>query len=102
MDQCSTARHPISAWHAQTNQPGHGLAVEIAVSRAQRQCFPAGGLDRVSQNLRAIAFRVGYSRDDIDPRGTYSLQASIVESDGRLAFTNDTAYDVVTRGNPDR
>ena len=49
-----------------------------------------------------IAFEVGYSREDIDPRNTYSVQARIVESDGRLAFTNDTAYDVITRGNPDR
>ncbi len=48
-----------------------------------------------------IMFRVGYSRDDIDPRGRYSIQARIIESDGRLAFTNDTAYEVVTRGNPD-
>ena len=48
-----------------------------------------------------ITFRVGYSRDDIDPRGRYSIQADIIESDGRLAFTNDTAYEVVTRGNPD-
>ena len=31
MDQCSSARHPISAWHAQTNQPGHGLSPEIAM-----------------------------------------------------------------------
>ena len=31
-----------------------------------------------------------------------SITARIVESDGRLAFTNDTAYEVITRGNPDR
>lgn len=48
-----------------------------------------------------IRFRVGYSRDDINPRSTYSISASIIESDGRLAFANDTAYDVVTAGNPD-
>ncbi len=49
-----------------------------------------------------IDFRVRYSRDDIDPRNRYSISARIVESDGRLAFTNDTAYDVITHGNPDR
>ncbi len=49
-----------------------------------------------------IEFRVEYNRDDIDDRNTYSLQARIVEADGRLAFTNDTAYDVITRGNPRR
>lgn len=49
-----------------------------------------------------IKFKVGYNRDDIDPRNTYSISADIIEADGRLAFTNDTAYDVITRGNPSR
>ena len=49
-----------------------------------------------------IKFKVEYNRDDIDPRNTYSIQARIVESDGRLAFTNDTAYEVITGGNPNR
>ena len=47
-----------------------------------------------------IAFRVAYSRADINSRNTYAIQARIIESDGRLAFINDTAYDVITRGNP--
>ena len=47
-----------------------------------------------------IKFKVGYNRDDINPRNTYSISARIIESDGRLAFTNDTAYDVITGGNP--
>jgi putative lipoprotein len=49
-----------------------------------------------------IAFEVRYNSDDINPRNTYSIQARITESDGRLAFINDTAYDVITRGNPTR
>lgn len=49
-----------------------------------------------------IAFEVNYNEDDINPRNTYSIQARITESDGRLAFINDTAYDVITRGNPTR
>ena len=49
-----------------------------------------------------IAFEVEYNRDDIDDRNTYSVSARIVEADGRLAFINDTAYDVITRGKPDR
>ena len=49
-----------------------------------------------------IKFKVGYNREDIDSRNTYSISARIIESDGRLAFTNDTAYDVITRGNPDK
>ena len=46
-----------------------------------------------------IKFKVSYNRDDIDSRNTYSVSARIEESDGRLAFINDTAYDVITRGN---
>ncbi len=49
-----------------------------------------------------IKFNVEYNRDDIDSRNTYGISARIIESDGRLAFTNDTAYDVITRGNPSR
>ena len=49
-----------------------------------------------------ISFTLEYNRDDIDARNTYSVSARIIESDGRLAFTNDTAYEVITRGNPSR
>ena len=49
-----------------------------------------------------IKFKVEYNRDDIDSRNTYAVSARIIESDGRLAFTNDTAYDVITRGNPNK
>ena len=49
-----------------------------------------------------IKFKIEYTRDDLDPRNTYAVQARIQESDGRLAFINDTAYDVITRGNPDK
>ena len=49
-----------------------------------------------------VNFKVGYNRSDIDSRSMYSVSARIIESDGRLAFTNDTAYEVITRGNPNR
>ena len=49
-----------------------------------------------------ISFEVDYDPDDIDSRNTYSVSARIEESAGRLAFMNDTAYDVITRGNPKR
>ena len=48
-----------------------------------------------------IEFEVRYSREDIDSRNTYAVQARIIESDARLAFINDTAYEAITRGNPD-
>ena len=49
-----------------------------------------------------IKFKVEYSREDIDSHNSYSISARIIESDGRLAFTNDTAYEVITHGNADR
>ena len=49
-----------------------------------------------------IKFKIEYSRQDIDSRNRYSISARIVESNGRLAFTNDTAYEVITHGNPDK
>ncbi len=49
-----------------------------------------------------IKFKVEYNRDDIDSRNIYSVSARIIEADGRLAFTNDTAYDVITGGNPSK
>jgi uncharacterized lipoprotein YbaY len=49
-----------------------------------------------------IRFEVFYNRSDINPRNTYSVSARIEEADGRLAFINDTAYDVITGGNPTR
>ena len=49
-----------------------------------------------------IKFKVEYDPDDLDSRNTYSISARIIETGDRLAFINDTAYDVVTRGNPSR
>ena len=49
-----------------------------------------------------IKFKVEYNREDISSRNRYSISAKIVESDGRLAFTNDTVYEVITHGNPDK
>ena len=49
-----------------------------------------------------IKFKVGYNREDISSRNRYSIRADIIESDDRLAFTNDTAYEVITHGNPDK
>ena len=43
-----------------------------------------------------VKFKVKYNRDDLVQRNTYSITARIKESDGRLAFPNDTAYEVIT------
>ena len=81
--------------------PGATLIVELrdvsyadaAAPLIARQTIPDPG-------QVPIRFRVEYNRADIDERNVYAIQARIVESDGRLAFINDTAYDVITRGNP--
>ena len=49
-----------------------------------------------------IKFNVGYNREDISSRNRYSISADIIESDDRLAFTNDTSYEVITNGNLDK
>ncbi len=48
-----------------------------------------------------VDFAVPYEPDDIDPRATYGLQVSVYLHD-RLIYINDTAFDVITRGNPGR
>ena len=48
-----------------------------------------------------VDFAVPYEPGDIDPRATYGLQVRIT-LDGRLIFINDTAFDVITDGNPRR
>ena len=47
-----------------------------------------------------ISFEIEYDPADIREGNTYSLHVAIIEADGSLAFTNDTAYDVITNGNP--
>lgn len=46
-----------------------------------------------------IDFAVRYQPDDIDPRATYGLSVRVTLNN-RLIYINDTAFDVLTRGNP--
>ncbi len=48
-----------------------------------------------------VDFAVPYDPDDIDPRAVYGLQVRVTLHD-RLLYINDTAFDVLTRGNPSR
>ena len=48
-----------------------------------------------------IDFAVPYEPGDIDDRATYGLNIRISLQD-RLIYINDTAFDVLTRGNPSR
>lgn len=49
-----------------------------------------------------VAFRLDYRSADIDPRNTYSVSARVENAAGKLLFTNDTVYMVLTLGNSDR
>ncbi len=81
--------------------PGATLVVEIRdVSLADAPAPLIARRTIGSPGQVPISFEVEYSSGDIDPFNTYSVGASIIEADGRLAFTNDTAYDVITYGNP--
>ena len=83
--------------------PGAKLVVELRdVSYADAPA-PLIARQTISEPGQVpIEFKVEYNRDDIESRNTYSVNARIIESDGRLAFTNDTAYEVITRGNPNK
>ena len=83
--------------------PGARLEVQLRDTSYQDAAAPLIA-EQVIENPGQvpIKFNVEYHRDDIEDRNTYSIQADIIEADGRLAFTNDTAYDVITRGNPRR
>ncbi|OON68645.1 hypothetical protein B0919_12280 [Hymenobacter sp. CRA2] len=48
-----------------------------------------------------LPFSLRYDTLRIDRTNTYAVQARI-EADGKLLFTNDAAYPVITRGNPKR
>ncbi len=81
--------------------PGAKLVVEIRdVSYADAAAPLIASQTIQDPGQVPIEFEVPFDRDDIDSRNTYSVSARIIESDGRLAFTNDTAHDVITRGNP--
>ena len=83
--------------------PGATLVVELRdVSYADAAAPLIARQTITAPGQAPISFKVEYSREDIDSRNRYSVSARIVESDGRLAFTNDTAYEVITRGKPTR
>ena len=57
--------------------------------------------EQVFENVESLPleFTIRYDESDIDERATYSIQVSITDGDV-LRFANDTAYDVITYGQP--
>ena len=83
--------------------PDAQLVVEIRDTSLADAAAPIVARQTVSDPGQVpIDYRIGYSREDIDSRRIYSVTAKIIESDGRLAFTNDTAHEVITRGNSNK
>ena len=88
-------------WLALT--PGARLVVELRdVSYADADSILIASQTITNPGQVPIRFEVEYNRDDIDSRNRYSVTARIIESDGRLAFINDTAHEVITRGKPSK
>ena len=50
-------------------------------------------------NQLPVQYELQYNEDDIDDRNTYTVFARI-EAGGSLLYITDTAYPVITRGNP--
>ena len=83
--------------------PGAKLVVELRDVSYQDAAAPLIARQTISDPGQVpIKFKIEYNRDDIDSRNVYSITARIVESDDRLAFINDTAYEVITRGKPSK
>ncbi len=47
-----------------------------------------------------IKFKIDYDKDDIKEENTYGVSAAIYNSERQLIFISDTAYEVITDGNP--
>ena len=67
--------------------------LDVASTLIARQVIPDPG-------PVPIRFRIEYNREEILPDNRYAVQARINYPDGSLAFTNDTAYEVITQGQP--
>ena len=81
--------------------PGAKLVVELLdVSLADAPSVLIAGQTIANPGQVPIEFDIAYDPEAIDSRNTYAISASIIEADGRLAFINDTAYDVITHGSP--
>ncbi|UYZ59451.1 YbaY family lipoprotein [Hymenobacter latericus] len=77
--------------------------LRVQLQDVSRQDAPAVEVASATVESRGrqvpLPFVLRYDTARIDPTNTYAVQARI-EVDGRLMFTNDSAYPVITRGNP--
>ncbi len=70
------------------------------VSRADVAATKIGSSHLDPAGSPPFQFKIAYDPGLIDPRHRYAVRARIV-MDGRMIFTSDTVYPVLTRGGPD-
>ncbi len=80
-----------------------GAAVEVKLLDISKQDAPAVTIGEqvitTSGNQVPFSFEIKYNSATIDPRYTYAVRATITV-DGKLWFTSDRTYPVITRDNP--
>ncbi len=80
-----------------------GAIVEVKLLDISKQDAPAViiGEQVIATTGQQVpfSFEIKYDSTTIDPRYTYAVRATITV-DGKLWFTSDTTYPVITRGNP--
>ena len=80
-----------------------GAIVEIRLLDISKQDAPAASIGEqvitTSGQQVPFAFEIKYNPATIDPRYTYAVRANI-RVDGKLWFTTDTTYAVITQGKP--
>ena len=81
---------------------GPDATVEVELRDVSLQDAPSVTVAKVtitSPGQVPISFEIEYDASSIDDRATYAVRATINDR-GQMLFTNTTAYDVITRGNP--
>jgi len=101
---CGEWRHTVTGTITFDGDPAipAGAVLTVELRDVSYQDAPSELI--ASQTIEAperfpIDFAVPFRPDDIDPRATYGVQIRITRSD-QLIYINDTAFDVLTRGNP--
>ena len=80
-----------------------GAVVQVKLLDVSKQDAPAVTIGEqvitTTGNQVPFSFEIKYNPTAVDPRYSYSVRASITV-EGKLWFTSDTSYPVITRGNP--
>ena len=81
---------------------GPDATVEVELRDVSLQDAPSITIAKVTitnPGQVPVSFEIEYDPSAIDERATYAVRATINDR-GQMLFTNTTAYDVITQGNP--